>query len=90
MRPPSTAELARRYHVSKTAVLGLLTRHGVPRRFQSMTATDIDRAERLYRAGHSLASCAKLTGFPATSINRALNKRGTPMRPAGRPSNRTQ
>ncbi|WP_405135601.1 hypothetical protein [Nocardia sp. NBC_01388] len=50
-----------------------------------MTDTDIERAERLYLAGNSLTACAKLTGFPASSINRALNKRGTPMRPAGRP-----
>ncbi|MFE3195072.1 hypothetical protein ACFXHA_39120 [Nocardia sp. NPDC059240] len=51
-----------------------------------MTATEIDHAEQLYLAGHSLTACAKLTGFPASSINRALNKRGTPMRPAGRPA----
>ncbi|AYF78463.1 helix-turn-helix domain-containing protein [Nocardia yunnanensis] len=81
----STAELARRYRASKSAILELLTKGRVPRRYQSMTEADIDRAEQLYLVGHSLSACAKLTGFPASSINRALNNRGTPMRPAGRP-----
>ncbi|WP_216898051.1 hypothetical protein [Nocardia alni] len=85
-----TATLARQYHVSKTAILGLLTRRHIPRRYQSMTDTDIDHAERLYLSGHSLTTCAQLTGFPASSINRALNKRGIPMRPAGRPRADTQ
>ncbi|NNH75912.1 helix-turn-helix domain-containing protein [Nocardia uniformis] len=81
----SAAELAHRYRASKSAILELLTKHKVPRRYQSMTDADIERAEQLYLAGHSLTACAELTGFPASSINRALNKRGTPMRPAGRP-----
>lgn len=81
----STAELADRYRVSKTAVLALLTRQGIARRYQSLTEADIDRAEQLYLEGHSLVACSRLTGFPASSINRALNKRGTSMRPAGRP-----
>ncbi len=50
-----------------------------------MADADVAHAEQLYLAGHPLTACARLTGFPASSINRALNKRGTPMRPAGRP-----
>ncbi|MFI6165564.1 helix-turn-helix domain-containing protein [Nocardia sp. NPDC051052] len=80
----STAELAKRYRVSKSAILELLTKRDVPRRYQPLTEADIDRAERLYIDGHSLTACSGLTGFPASSINRALNKRGTPMRSAGR------
>ncbi|MGW4849036.1 hypothetical protein [Nocardia brasiliensis] len=80
-----TAELGRRYHVSKSAVLALLTKHGVPRRYQSLTEAEIDRAEKLYLEGHSLVACSRLTGLSASSINRALSKRGTSMRPAGRP-----
>lgn|GEM_PF-3858055 len=79
----STAQLATRFTISKTAVLELLSRHIVPRRYQSMTHADIDHAERLYLAGHSLVTCGKLTGFPASTIKDALHKRGTPMRPAG-------
>ncbi|MFF2556794.1 helix-turn-helix domain-containing protein [Nocardia sp. NPDC058058] len=82
----STAELASRYGVSKSAVLALLTKRGTSRRYQSMTVADVARAEQLYLNGHSLTACSKLTGFPASSINRALNKRGTSMRLAGRPS----
>lgn len=86
----STAALAQRYRVSKTAVLDLLTRRHIPRRYQPMTDTDITHAEQLYLTGHSLTACATLTGFPASSINRALHKRGTPMRPASRPRSTTR
>lgn len=61
----------------------MLTREGVTRRHQPLTDTDIDHLERLYLAGHSLASCSRLTGVPASTIKDALHKRGTPMRPAG-------
>ncbi|WP_280265610.1 hypothetical protein [Nocardia wallacei] len=86
----SAARLDTRYRVSKTAILDLLARRGITRRYRSMTPTDVDHAERLYLAGHSLTACAQLTGFPASSINRALNKRGTSMRPAGRPRGSSQ
>ncbi len=66
--PTATAqlpfELARRYIISKTAVLNLLTREGITRRHQPLNDTDIDHLERLYLAGHSLASCSRLTGHP--------------------------
>ncbi|MEV6102311.1 hypothetical protein [Nocardia sp. NPDC051981] len=81
----STTQLAARYGISKTAVLNLLTNRNVSRRFQSMTTNDVDHVERLYLAGHSLASCSRLTGFPASTIRDALRERGTPMRaPGGR------
>lgn len=81
----STAKLATRFGISKTAVLALLNSRDVPRRFQSMPADDIDNVERLYLAGHSLVSCSRLTGFPASTIRDALRERGTPMRtPGGR------
>lgn len=80
----STAELAERHCVSKSTVLALLTKRGVARRYQSLTEADIDHVEQLYLEGNSLVACSRLTGFPASSINRALNRRGTPMRPAGR------
>ncbi|MEV6768778.1 hypothetical protein AB0N05_09155 [Nocardia sp. NPDC051030] len=79
----STAQLAAHYGISKTAVLTMLTNREVPRRYQSMTTADIDHADLLYLAGHSLVSCSKLTGFPASTIRDALRERGTPMRPAG-------
>ena len=78
----TTLELAHRYDISKTAVLNLLTREGVTRRHQPLTDADIDHLERLYLAGHSLASCSRVTGTPASTIKDALHKRGTPMRPA--------
>ncbi|MGW5106146.1 hypothetical protein [Nocardia sp. NPDC004123] len=81
----STAQLATRFGISKTAVLALLNNRDVPRRFQSIPTDDIDNVERLYLAGHSLASCSRLTGFPASTIRDALRQRGTPMRtPGGR------
>ncbi|AFU00129.1 hypothetical protein [Nocardia brasiliensis] len=70
----SAAELARRYRVSKSAILELLTKRDVPRRYQSLTEGDIDRAEQLYRDGNSLTACSELTGFSASSINRALKE----------------
>ncbi|WP_063012716.1 hypothetical protein [Nocardia kruczakiae] len=79
----TTLELAARYDISKTAVLNLLTREGVTRRHQPLTDADIEHLEHLYLAGHSLASCSRLTGTPATTIKDALRERGTPMRPAG-------
>lgn len=79
----TTLELAVRYDISKTAVLNLLTREGVARRHQPLTDADVDHLERLYLAGHSLASCSRLTGTPASTIKDALHKRGTPMRPTG-------
>ncbi|MFF0496522.1 hypothetical protein ACFYU5_08975 [Nocardia aobensis] len=79
----TTLELAHRYGISKTAVLNLLTREGITRRHQPLTDTDVDHLERLYLAGHSLTSCSRLTGAPASTIKDALHKRGTPMRTAG-------
>ncbi|PPJ23262.1 hypothetical protein C5F51_29415 [Nocardia nova] len=79
----TTLELAARYDISKTAVLNLLTREGVTRRHRPLTDADVDHLENLYLAGHSLASCTRLTGTPASTIKDALHKRGTPMRPAG-------
>ena len=79
----STAQLATRFGISKTAILTLLNNRDVPRRFQSMLADDIDNVERLYLAGHSLASCSRLTGFAASTIRDALHERGTPMRAPG-------
>lgn len=81
----STARLASRFGISKTAILTLLNSHEIPRRFQSIPTDDIDNVERLYLAGHPLASCSRLTGFPASTIRDALRERGTPMRaPGGR------
>lgn len=81
----STARLASRFGISKTAVLTLLNSRGIPKRFKSIPAEDIDNVERLYLAGHSLAGCSRLTGFPASTIRDALCERGTPMRaPGGR------
>ncbi|PSR70231.1 hypothetical protein C8258_04250 [Nocardia sp. MDA0666] len=79
----TTIELARRYDISKTAVLNLLTREGITRRHQPLTDADIDHLEALYLAGHPLASCSRLTGTPASTIKDALHKRGTLMRPTG-------
>lgn len=86
----TTLQLAHRYGISKTAVLDLLTREGITRRHQPLNDTDIDHLERLYLAGHSLVSCSRLTGAPASTIKDALHKRGTPMRPAGGTRNNPQ
>ncbi|PPJ36540.1 hypothetical protein C5E45_19115 [Nocardia nova] len=79
----ATLALAQRYGISKTAVLNLLTREGITRRHQPLTDAEIDHLERLYLAGHSLISCSRLTGTPASTIKDALHTRGTPMRLAG-------
>ncbi|SUA46429.1 Uncharacterised protein [Nocardia africana] len=78
----TTLELAARYDISKTAVLNLLNRECVTRRHQPLTDADINHLENLYLAGHSLASCSRLTGTPASTIKDALHKRRIPMRPA--------
>lgn len=52
---------------------------GVTRRLPRHT---IDELVQSYRAGHSLASCSRLTGTPASTIKDALHKHDTP-RPGG-------
>jgi transposase-like protein len=76
---PST-QLAKRYGVSKGAVLRLLREQGIPVRRQSMTAIDIEQAIQLYRSGSSLAAVGAKLGYDHGTIHRALRQAGVAMR----------
>jgi hypothetical protein len=76
---PST-QLARRYGISKGAVLRLLRDREVPVRLQRITGDDVQEAIQLYRAGNSLAvTGAKLAIARAPFISRF----GDPASPFG-------
>jgi hypothetical protein len=81
-------EMAARYRINRTTVLGHLRRQGVPKRHPEPIANgDTDRAVRLYSAGASVAAeRGKLPGASAAiraRIDRPGRARGAP---AGRAS----
>ena len=57
--------------------------HGIPMRYQPMTADEIDEAVRLYVDDKlSIRSIANILGKSKGSVWKALHERGTRMRPA--------
>lgn len=82
----SSLALARKYHLSKGAVLDLLHQHDVPiRRTPPLTTAQIEQATRYYLAGDSLQCVGKRLQRDAETIRTALKRTGVPLRPAGRP-----
>lgn len=79
-------ELARRYKISKTSVLGLLDSHDIERRHQPMTLEQIAEAALLYESGLSVAAVGLRLGIPPRTVHRTLTREGVPMRDRhGRP-----
>jgi hypothetical protein len=78
-RVPST-ELAKRFGVSKGAVLHLLRKQGVSIRRQSMTEAEVEQATQLYRAGNSLVAVGAKLGYDHGTIHRALKQANVSMR----------
>ena len=78
-------ELAARYLINRTTVLGHLRRQGVPKRHPEPVADgDADRAVRLYSAGASIAAVAQELRVAPTTVRRVLRKAGVELRPRGR------
>jgi len=76
---PST-QLAKRYGISKGAVLRLLREYNIPIRRHPMTAGEIEEAIQLYGAGHSLVTISTKLGHDHGTIHRALRQAGVAMR----------
>jgi hypothetical protein len=72
--------LARRYKISKSAVLGILHGHGVTMRHQPLNDEQIAEAIQLYESGRSLAQVGEAMGAAARTIHRTLQTRGVAMR----------
>jgi transposase-like protein len=78
-------ELAARYRINRTTVLGHLRRQGVPKRHPEPVAdVDADRAVRLYGAGASIGAVAQELRVAPTTVRRVLRKAGVEVRPRGR------
>lgn len=75
--------LARRYGVSKTALLELLREAGVQLRRQPMTPEQIEQARQLYERGLSLSQASGQLGIHQDTIRLALKRAGVTLRPGG-------
>ena len=80
----SSAKIAKSYGIGKQTVLGLLKQHGVQRRCQPMTGSQVAEAKRLYETGLSVSAVSQLLEVPWTTVERALRRAGAAMRPRGR------
>jgi DNA-directed RNA polymerase specialized sigma24 family protein len=80
----SSLNLAKSYGISKQKVLSLLAQHGVERRCQPMTESQVAEAKRLYESGLSVSAISQRLGVPWTTVQRALRRTGAEMRPRGR------
>ena len=68
-------DLARKYNISKTTVIGHLNRDAVTRRPRSMSTEQIDQAQAMYIRGLSLANIGGQLGFDSTTVLKELRKR---------------
>lgn len=68
-------DLARKYNISKTTVIGHLNREAVIRRPRSMNVEQIDEAQAMYAGGLSLAKIGRQLGFDSTTVLKELRKR---------------
>lgn len=80
-------DLAGRFQINRTTVIGHLKRRDVPRRSQpSMTTADVEEATLLYATGASLADVAEHMGFDRKTIRKRVAEAGAVIRaPRGRP-----
>jgi hypothetical protein len=78
----TTRDLAKQYHVSKTAVTEFLAAHDVPLRHQGLSPSQVTEATLLYAAGRSVAQTALSLAVSPSSAYDALKRSGVHMRPA--------
>ncbi len=83
-----SAELSRRFGVSKTSVIKILREAGVAIRRQGLSDADAARTEHLYLSGLSMAQAAEELDSAASTVCFVLRQRGVRTRP--RPDGRIQ
>ena len=74
-------ELAVRFDVHPHTVSAALRRLGIPLRRQGLSASALDEATQLYRAGWSLAQLGRRYRCAHTAVRAALIAHGVAMRP---------
>ncbi len=79
----SSNALAREYKVSRNALIAVLEREGVPRRYNILTPEVVRRAATLYAQGRSLDSLGAELDVAAQTVGLALRKAGVEIRPVG-------
>ena len=83
----STAQaLAAEFGISKASVLNILEADGIPRRRRPLSAAQVERARSLYASGLSLARVGLVMEVDASTVWRAFQRRGVPMRPTSQRS----
>jgi transposase len=76
----STAALMQRYHIGKSAVLGILNRAGVIRHQKTLSDEQLAEAAELYRQGWSLVQLSEHLDTAQTTVWRGLKRMGVDMR----------
>ncbi|MBF6177715.1 helix-turn-helix domain-containing protein [Nocardia otitidiscaviarum] len=75
-----TTKLVLEYRIGKGTVLKLLRDAGVAIRNQGLSDEQVGDATRLYESGLSLARIGERFGVDASTVHKALVRRGVPMR----------
>jgi len=76
------ADIAARFGVSRTTVLGHVTRGGLPRRSdRGWSVRDLEMAAALYDEGHSLAWVGRHFGVDPSTVSNRFRRAGLPVRP---------
>lgn len=74
-------DIAARFGVSRTTVIGHVTRRGLPRRSdQRWSATELQVAATLYADGHSLAAVGARFDIHAETVRNRLRRSGVQIR----------
>lgn len=79
-----TAELQRRYGLSRGSVRKLLTDAGVAPHRRPLSDDEVGACARLYEGGMTIREVAAELGVPKTTVQNALRRFGAVMRPARR------
>lgn len=75
------AEVATQFGIHKNTVTDHLERRGVPRRLQSLTHSQVDKAAKLYKHGWSLARIGEHFQVDPSTVWRAFRRARVKMRP---------
>lgn len=74
-------DIAARFGVSRTTVIGHVTRNKLPRRSEhGWSELELQAAAAFYADGHSLAAVADQFGADATTVANRLRRAGLPIR----------
>ena len=73
-------QLAEQFKINRRTVGEILKRHNVKTRWQRLTETDVDEAERLYAQGLSLARIGKQLDVSGGAVRLRLLRRGVQLR----------